>query len=283
MPSTTPSWEALSARIVRDLGGGMVDVELTPENLNDAIDEALKEFRATASPATKEGYRFLTAVENERFYSLPDYIIDVSDIMRVGAGVVSGIEGLQYGAFLYQSMQSGQPFDLLSYHMTQSFIETLNTLTAADPAYLFHSGLNEHIGYMGLDSSEEAAIPDILADANMEGPDAPARLAGPVLELLQLPKNSEDVMLLEVRYARTDAELINDMDTGPWIHHYSRACAKIVLGMAYRKFDGMPGPGGGLSLPGSDLISEGKEEQEILKQDLLDLKYGEEAYCFMMG
>lgn len=285
MPTATPAWMNLTDRIVTDLGGGMIDIELPQKSLDNAVIETLKEFRATASPATTDGYQFLSIVENQRFYSIPSSVVDITDISRVGAGVVSGIEGLQYGEFIYQAMQTGKMFDLASYHMTQSFIETLNTITAADPSFIYHSALDgSQLGYEALDgqasSDEFNNVPDTSADMEL---DNRSRFQGPVLELLNLPKNSFDTYLLNVRIGRSDAELINDIDTGPWIHQYARACAKIMLGNAYRKFDGMPGPGGGITLPGNDLIGEGREDKEILKQDLLDLKYGEEAYGFMMG
>ena len=282
MPSSTPAWINLSSRIVSDLGGGMVDIELTDTHLDNSISEALREFRATSSPATKEGYQFLSVVDGQRFYPMDSYISDVINITRLGAGVVSGIEGLQYGSFIYQALQTGSQFDLAAYHIGQAFIETLNTLTAADPNFLFHSGLDgSQLGYNPIASGTETAnIPDTNGTTDL---DNLSRLNGPVLELLNLPKTDGEIYLLEIRYSRSDAELINDMETGPWIHQYARACAKITLGNAYRKVDGMPGPGGGINLPGGDLIQEGKEEKEMLKQDLLDLKYGEEAYGIMMG
>jgi len=282
MPAGTPSWENLKERIISDLGGGMIDIELTDNNLDKNIEETLREFRATASQSTKDGYQFLSVTDNQRFYPLPSYVIDVTNIIRMGASVVSGIEGLQYGAFIYQSLQSGQPFDLVAYHMTESFIEMLNQMTAADPAYIFHSSLDgSQIGYTALAAGVETInVPDTSIGTQL---DNLSRLSGPVLELLQTPKTTGDTYLLNIRFARTDAELINDMDAGVWIHRYARACAKITLGNAYRKFDGMPGPGGGISLPGADMINEGKEEQLELKQDLLDLKYGEEPLGFLMG
>jgi len=282
MPAGTASWINLSDRIVSDLGGGMIDVELTPTHLNNAISESLREFRATSSPATKEGWMFLDAIENQRFYSMPDYVIDISDIQRLDYGFIAGIEGTQFGTYLYEFFLSGEPFDITNYYLQRSFLETLNLMSAATVNYVFHSSFDgNQIGYGALDNPTETDnIPDTSAEM---GFDNLSRLNGPVLEILQLPKNSTESYLLNVRFARSDAELINDMETGPWIHQYARACAKINLGIAYRTFDGMPGPGGGMSLPGNDLIQEGKEEKEMLKQDLLDLKYGEEAYGIMMG
>jgi len=287
MPASDTTWQALAARIRRDLGDGMVDVELTDDQLNDAIHESLQEFRATASPAYKDGYMFLNPVLNQRIYAMPDYVIDVLDVQRLDYGFIAGIEGTQFGTYLYEFMLTNQPFDIASYYIQRSFLETLNTLAAAYISYRFHSGLNggqigygAALDYTGLDTDEQAQVPE--TSPTMEWDDR-NRLNGPYIELLNVPKTSDSTYLLHIQYSRTDAELMNDIETGRWIHYYARACAKVTLGGAYRKVSGQPGPGGSLDLPGDALISEGNDEKDALKDDLFNLKYGEEPWGFLWG
>lgn len=280
MPAGTASWTRLSERILIELGAGIVDVELPQESLDNAITEALQEFQSNSGSATVQAYQFVTTIDNQRFYPIADHVTDIMNISRVGAGIVAGIEGMQYGSFLYQALLNQQSFDLLSFHMTQSFIETLNLLSASDPHYIFHRGLNG--GSQNFDSLTTQEMNNVADTTDMQL-DNRSRQGGAILELLQTPKNSNDVMMLEVRLVRSDAELINDIETGPWLHYYSRACAKIMLGMAYRKHDGAPGPGGGISLPGNDLIQEGTEEKKELLEDLLNMKYGEQPHGIMFG
>ena len=276
MLESTPSIVALKTRIVKSLGSGMIDVELTEDQLDISIQDALDTYREGADMATEEGWQFLPVVDNERFYPMPSYIEDITDISRLGAGVISGIEGMQYGTFLYQAMNSQQPFDLLSFHLTTSFIEMLNMMTAADPAYVFHSSLESLDG-----TTETDKVPDTTSGTNM---DNLSRLGGAVLELVQTPKQTDEIFLLNIRYSRTDAELVNDKEAGIFIRKYAIAQAKIILGMAYRKVEGAASAGGTLGLPGDSLIGEGKEEQEKLMTELQeDYMYGYGIHGFSMG
>ena len=110
----------------------------------------------------------------------------------------------------------------------------------------------------------------VTADKEMEFENR-LRLTGPHIEILKRPRDSGgESVLINLMYSRTDAELILDKMTGRWVERYSMAGSKMTLGNAYRKFQAIPGPGGGLTLPGDALVTEAKEEMEKLEQDILD-------------
>ncbi len=84
------------------------------------------------------------------------------------------------------------------------------------------------------------------------------------LKLLQPPRKNEN-WILEVYSDLTDEEYMEML----WIQSWALAEAKIILGAAYRKFSNLPGPdGGSVSLDGSGLIQEAKEEQRLLLEDI---------------
>lgn len=56
-----------------------------------------------------------------------------------------------------------------------------------------------------------------------------------------------------------------------WIRQYCLALAKELLGLIRSKFSSVPIPGGDLTLNGSDLISQGREEQEKLKTQVTEM------------
>ena len=53
-----------------------------------------------------------------------------------------------------------------------------------------------------------------------------------------------------------------------WIRQYTLARAKELLGLIRSKFSTVPIPGGDLTLNGSDLISQGRDEKTALKEEL---------------
>ena len=56
-----------------------------------------------------------------------------------------------------------------------------------------------------------------------------------------------------------------------WIRKYALARTKIMLGLIRSKFTSIPIPGESITLNGPELITQGKEEEEALKDDLKDM------------
>jgi len=303
MPNTDQSWINLRSLTRRNLGDGMIDVELTDAQVDDSIAQALREFRTRASSATKEGWMFLRLFEDQRIYRLPSYVEDVVDVQRVNEAFFTSFENTQFANFLYNHLRNGHPFDLLTYHLERSFLETLQILAASEISFRFHQGLDgSQLGQgLALSSLEAAQVPstrplgskmiDTEGSDNAIGLDTPnkemefenqERLEGPVLEILKRPRSNDndELVVINLEYSRTDAELIQDKETTRFLEKWALAESKIKLGNAYRKFGSIPGPGGGLTLPGNELVAEGKEEKKDLEQDLLDFLYGNEPHAF---
>ncbi len=62
-------------------------------------------------------------------------------------------------------------------------------------------------------------------------------------------------------------ETINSMGK-QWIFDYTLATSKELLGIVRSKFSSVPIPGGDLQLNGSDMISQGREDQDKLKSNM---------------
>jgi hypothetical protein len=56
-----------------------------------------------------------------------------------------------------------------------------------------------------------------------------------------------------------------------WIRQYTLASSKELLGLVRSKFGSVPIPGGDLSLNGTDLVSQGREEKTNLKTELKEM------------
>jgi len=85
---------------------------------------------------------------------------------------------------------------------------------------------------------------------------------------------------------KTGIEGVNNMNTLPfqnipykninsigkqWIRRFALALAKEMLGLVRSKFASIPIPGNDIQLNGSDLVSQGKEEQEKLREELKEV------------
>ena len=82
---------------------------------------------------------------------------------------------------------------------------------------------------------------------------------------------------------RSGIEGVNNMNTLPfsnlpydtinsigkqWIRRFALALSKEMLGLVRSKFATLPIPGESVTLNGSDLVSQGKEEQNALREEL---------------
>ena len=73
-----------------------------------------------------------------------------------------------------------------------------------------------------------------------------------------------------IPYGILKYETFNSMGR-TWIYNYAFACSKELLGLVRSKFSTIPIPGGDLQLNGSDLISQGREEQAQLREQMNSL------------
>lgn len=73
-----------------------------------------------------------------------------------------------------------------------------------------------------------------------------------------------------IPYGNIQFSRINSMGR-QWIREYTLANCKELLGLVRSKFSSIPIPGGDLNLNGSDLVSQGREDQEKLKTQMSDL------------
>lgn len=76
--------------------------------------------------------------------------------------------------------------------------------------------------------------------------------------------------LSNVPFGRIKFDGINSIGR-QWVRQYTLAISKELLGLIRSKFGSVPIPGGDLSLNGTDLVSQGREDKENLKTKLTEL------------
>ena len=76
--------------------------------------------------------------------------------------------------------------------------------------------------------------------------------------------------LSKVPFGRLSFTKINSIGR-QWVRQYTLALCKELLGLIRSKFSSVPIPGSDLTLNGSDLISQGREDQTNLKTRLVEM------------
>ena len=85
------------------LGGGLIDVELTPDQLDLCVNLALRKFRQLSDGAVEESYIILKLNQDQKEYILPNEVLQVQQVYRRGFGRGMGsagnLEPFGYSAF----------------------------------------------------------------------------------------------------------------------------------------------------------------------------------------
>ena len=236
------------------LGGGMIDIDLSPEHYETALNKALSKFRQRSSNAVEESYSFIELVQDQNEYRLPDEVIEVRNVFRRAIGSRSGMGA---GGTLFE------PFNLAytnTYLLSGSMMGGLAT-------YEMFAGYQKLVGRMFGSYIEYKW-----------------KQQNHTLTILQRPFVNGEQLLIETFNYRPDFVLLTDMYAKQWLYDYTLATCKIMLGEARSLFASIAGPtGGGITLNGNDMKSAGKEEIEKLEKEIGDLVPGGIPYTFVLG
>ena len=233
------------------LGGAMVDVELDPEHYDMCIDQAVRKYRQRAGSSVESSYLFLSILENQQEYVLPDEVQEVRQVFRRSVGSGSSDTGTQF-----------EPFEA-------AFVNT----------YLLQAGrVGGQATYEMYYQYQELSARMFGGFVNFE--------FNPVTKTVTLLRKfsaSGEKVVLWVYNTRPESGLLQDQQIQPWIQDYSLALAKFTLGEARSKFSSIAGPQGGTSLNGDTLKAEAQAEMQQLEEDLKNYVDGSDPLSFIIG
>lgn len=244
--------ELLIREVWRRLGGGMVDVELTAEHYEDALNNALATYRQRSSNSVEERFAFLELQPDQSEYTLPAEIQEVRQIFRAGVtGATSGVGnffepfGAQIANQTLLGSGSSNQASLVTYELFTGFQELVGTMFGAHIMFNWHPTRNR-------------------------------------LDIIRKPRAPETVMLW-VYAVRPDELMLTDTYARPWIMRYTTAQCKMMLGEARSRFGTFVGPQGGTTLNGDSLKAEGQQEMDNLLLEIQNNVEQNIGYGFLFG
>lgn len=243
IPSPAECRERLQKEIYTLLGGNLIDLELTPDDIQLAIDIAIDRYRMRSAHAQEESFLFMTIQPDIQEYTLPKEISQVYKIYRRGTGTTLPGSFMDPFSAAFINVVYGLPWiggrgvggggvagDLVVYDLAHQYFELLGRLFGRE--VLFH--YNE--------STKK-------------------------LFLHRFFRHPETV-LLHVYMYKPENILLTQPSSRTWLRDYALARAKYILGEARQYMNGAPGPGGPISLNGSELKEEARAEMERLENEL---------------
>jgi hypothetical protein len=242
----------------KQLGYPMVCTNLTDDHFNIAIDNAIQEARRRLDNAYFRQFVPLVLKPGQQIYYLndpqigTDKIVSIIKVHRLNLLGLStlGDSGVYAQTFLNQLFYPGAQVDLTTIYMIQQYSELFSLIFCGDIAFHWRETTRQ-------------------------------------LTLFRKMLNRENV-LLEVAMEKTEQEMLQDRWLVQWIQQWAESEAMLMQGRIRSKYPSLPGPGGGLSLNGSDLISEAQQLQQDCLRQIMDMEVGNGTgefgnYSFVIG
>ena len=276
----------LIEQIKRNLGYPMVKVELDYSQMEDAVDYARSKFiKWAVGNATQEVYFTMALSASQYMYDMPTGVTEV--LSYASTGISSGIntlftvENYMYSRGMLDSLVNNyEGYNLVSYHIAREFIDTLRRYTPDMYNFKYHKYTNQlEIQPPPTSGSTLTYTPKYATEAGVEvlGDEITINSPGWVLIRCYMIQGSTTSPSWE---ANDSYEYMYDSS---WILDFATAYCKKILGMVRRKFASYSNLGNqGITLDGSDLISEADAEMERLTESLT-LKEVYEGYGISIG
>lgn len=221
------------------LGGGMIDIELTNEQLLKCVDLSLARLRQQSDAFVEESLVIMALTINQHEYILPDEIVDIECIYRKGYGRGYGALGNNMNPFAYAwtslyslglvgNQKSG---GLVTYDLNTSYLRTAARMFGAYMNYSWNPNTHKLI-------------------------------------LAENPRADQEIILLHSYVDKPDYMILQDRFSGYWCESYSLAEAKEILAGIRGRFGSLPGPNGNIQQNANELKSEAKELKEQLLKEL---------------
>lgn len=224
-------------RTVRDyvlgsLGEPTIRVELTPFQVKLAIDEAITKLDYHA-PYWANQYAVFDTTVGVNLYEIPQFMLN-------------NLTDVQYKRNILAVMQAYGTMEMDFFLQYFSTFRIFNSFNIGD-YYLLQMYLKQ--------------VKKVLSQYGTHDV-----INGKYLQLHPTPAFDNEAVILE--YRALDSNTIHPAYRN-WIQRYALAHAKGTLGIVRRKYKTLPGPGGGAQLDGAELVSEAKEEKEMLMDELM--------------
>jgi len=230
----------LFEEVISSLGGGLIDVELEERDLKVCFRKAKRTFQQKGHNTYRRKFIPIEVDKTKMVYQLPENVDTVVKILKPGT------------AFNVEDAFSMVAFNDL-------FNDTIVGGGCGGFDNLSYEMTLDRMERLKRMSAYEAQF--VFDQFSKE------------LSLLKKPEAKTTwfvecyMNLGDDEYAQVD-----------WIIRWTIAEAKEMIGMAYRKFQSLPGPSGDMSLAGSEYIQEAAQEKERLLEDILNFVDGEVDY-----
>lgn len=222
--------------VLRKLGAPVIDINVSDEQIDDRLDEAIdfwRDYHYNGSQLVYMKHQITQDDKDNGYITLPTTILGISGIFNMQSSISSGggIFNVQY-QFVLNNLEDITGYNITNYFMSMQHLEFLQEMLVGKPMIRY----NKHINKLHIDAGMDTM---------------------PVGEYI----------IIEA-YDVIDGDTYSDVWSDRWLQNYASTLVKEQWGSNLTKFNGMQLVGG-VSFNGEQILSDAKEERRLMEEEAI--------------
>ena len=223
--------------VLRKLGAPVIDINVSDEQVDDRIDEAVdywRDYHYNGSQLVYMKHQITQENKDNGYIDLPTGILGISGIFNMQSSIStgSGIFNVQY-QFVLNNLEDITGYNITNYYMSMSHLEFLQEMLVGKPMIRY----NKHVNKLFLDTD-----PGLLVVG--------------------------EYIIIEA-YDVIDPATYSDVWGDRWLQNYATALVKEQWGANLTKFTGMQLVGG-VTFNGEQILSDAREERRLMEEEAVN-------------
>jgi len=226
--------EEFKGWVLRKLGAPVIDINVSDEQIDDRVDEAVdfwRDYHYNGSQLVYMKHQITQQNIDDGFVQLPAGILGISGIFNMQSSISAGggIFNVQY-QFVLNNLEDITGYNITNYFMSMQHMEFLQEMLVGKPMVRY----NKHVNKLWLDSGQ-----DVMTVG--------------------------EYIIIEA-YDVIDPASYSDVWSDRFLQNYTSALIKEQWGSNLTKFTGMQLVGG-VTFNGEQILADGKEERRLMEEE----------------
>ncbi len=226
--------EEFKGWVLRKLGAPVIDINVSDEQIDDRVDEAVdfwRDYHYNGSQLVYMKHQITQADKDNGYVELPATILGISGIFNMQSSISTGggIFNVQY-QFVLNNLEDITGYNITNYFMSMQHLEFLQEMLVGRPMIRY----NKHVNRLHIDSGQDAMTVG-------------------------------EYIIIEA-YDVIDGTTYADVWSDRFLQNYASALIKEQWGSNLTKFTGMQLVGG-VSFNGEQILADAKEERRIMEEE----------------
>ena len=230
------SREEFNEYILRKIGAPVIQVNVSEEQVEDRVDEAIsfwRDYHYNGSQLVYLKHKLTQQDVDNGYVTLPQNLLGISKIFDLDTSISSGsgMFNVQY-QFVLNNLTDITGYSVANYWMTMSHIEFLQEVLVGRPLIRY----NKHVNKLFIDADKSSLVADryIVIEA----------------------------------YDIIDPDAYSDVWGDRWLQNYASVLVREQWGLNLTKFTNMQLVGG-VQFNGEQILSEARAERQAMEEDAI--------------